>query len=365
MSPSQNKSTTERLPFLDALRALASVLIVWHHFALYPPLNEQAEPILGALVLWFSEYARSTQVFFVIGGFVMARSMSGMSWDVRAIRHFIAKRYCRLGIPYLAAIGLALAANGFGRGWLPDDVVGPPPTLAQLLAHVFFVQELMGYEHVSAGLWFVCINFQLGLIYAIMLWLRDTLAGVLKIPTASPWINVPILAGWILSLSSLFYFNCDSDWDSWGIYFFPYFFMGVVVHQALKSRASAPMFWAYQLMIIASMCFDWRWRLMSALIVGLLLFGADKSGLAARWPRSRWIAQMGKVSYSLFLVHFPVLLVISTLWTRFGWTSAPAAVVGLLVAFAASVATAFVFHRRVEKPTAALKRKGRRSASSY
>jgi peptidoglycan/LPS O-acetylase OafA/YrhL len=79
-------AATQRMLFLEAMRAFASVLIVWHHFALYPPLSVQAEPILGRLVHWFAEYARSTQVFFVIGGYVMARSMSSKQWNAKAIR---------------------------------------------------------------------------------------------------------------------------------------------------------------------------------------------------------------------------------------------------------------------------------------
>ena len=341
-----------RLLFLDALRAFASMLILWHHFALYPPLSLQAEPLLGPLVRWFSEYARSTQVFFVIGGYVMARGMEGRNWNSMAVGNFIARRYCRLGIPYLAAIVLAIVASALGRGWLPENVTGTPPSVPQFLAHVFFLQDLLGYKHLSAGLWFVCINFQLGLIYAATLWLRDTLLAI-----TGRRIDIPMIAGWILSAISLFHFNRHPEWDSWALYFFPYFFMGIIVHRALANRSSEAAFWIYQSLIVSAMCHDWRWRLASALVVGLLLFGAEKSGLSTRWPQSKWIARMGKASYSLFLVHFPVLVLVAGLWARLGWTSPPAAIAGLLTAFAASVATSFAFHRYIEQPAAQLSRR--------
>lgn len=342
----------QRLLFLDALRAFASLLILWHHFALYPPLSLQAQPLLGPLVHWFSDYARSTQVFFVIGGYVMARNMSARRWDTKALSRFLAGRYCRLGIPYLAACVLAIAASAWGRGWLPENVTGTQPTVPQAIAHVFFLQDLLSFEHFSAGLWFVCINFQLGMIYAATLWLRDTLLTI-----TGRRIEVPLIAGWILSAISLFHFNRHPEWDSWAPYFFPYFFMGIIVHRALANRSSEKTFWIYQLLIIASMCHDWRWRLASALVVGLLLFFAEKSGLSTRWPKSKWIARMGKASYSLFLVHFPVLVFVAGLWARLGWTSPPAAIAGLLTAFAASVATSFAFHRHIEQPAAQLSRR--------
>jgi peptidoglycan/LPS O-acetylase OafA/YrhL len=347
----------QRMLFLDALRAFASVMILLHHFALYPPLCTNAEPILGSVVQWFHNYARFTQVFFVVGGYVMACSMSARSWDFAAVRHFLIRRYCRLGIPYVAAIVLAIVACAFARGWLPDDVLGLPPTLPQFVAHLFFLQDFLGYEHLSAGVWFVCINFQMGLIYVAMLFLRDALTRWLGYPTGDSRTHVPMIAGWMISVFSLFFFNLHPDWDSWAIYFFPYFFMGIVVHHALQSKRFEAGFWFYIFVVAVAMAFGWRWRLASALIVGLLVFGAAKSGLGNCWPKSRLIARMGQVSYSLFLVHFPVLIVVATVWERLGWTSPAYAVVGLFTAFLASVATSFAFHRYIEIPVAGLFRK--------
>ncbi len=356
VAPGDNPSG-QRMLFLDALRAFASVLILLHHFAIYPPLCENARPILGPVVDWLRDYARLTQVFFVVGGYIMARTMSARKWGLGAVGIFLIQRYCRLGIPYLAAIFLAIAACAFGRGWLSGDVVGGPPTVPQFVAHIFFLQEFLGYEHLSAGLWFVCINFQMGLIYAIMLCLRDTIPRWFGPPEGAPSVNVPMIAGWVISLFSLFYFNLHSKWDSWAIYFFPYFFMGVVVQRALQNRRSDTGFWFYVFVVMVAIAFDWRWRLVSAVVVGLLLYGAGKSGLATRWPKSRLIARMGKVSYSLFLVHFPVLIIVASLWEKFSWTSPFQAIAGLLTAFLLSVAASFVLHRYVELPAVGLSRK--------
>ncbi len=349
-----------RLLFLDFLRAFASLMILWHHFALYPPLSTGAHPILGPVLDWLRDYSRATQVFFVIGGYVMARSLSTRNWDVGSVGRFVVKRYCRLGLPYLAAAVLAIAACAYGRGWLPEPVVGSPPTLPQVLAHVFFVQEFFGYEHFSAGLWFVCINFQLGLIYVATLFLRDSLARCLPVPRDSPWINLPILIGWALSVASLFYFNRDPVWDHWAWYFFPFFFTGILVHRAEHHKRGAWMFYLYLLLVMAAMGYDWRWRLASMLVVGLVLHVAGKSGLNTRWPKSPVIARLGRTSYSLFLIHFPVLVLVAAVWARLGWSSPIASVMGLLVAFAGSLAGSLVFYRWVEAPAGNLTRRSSR-----
>lgn len=338
-----------RLSFIVALRACAALIILWHHFALYPPLRDWAAPLIGGLLDWFEHHARATQVFFVVGGYVMARSMSARDWSLRRIGYFTLQRYLRLGIPYLVTIAVILPVYALARGWVPDDVLGAPVSLPQLLAHLFFLQDLLGYEQLSAGLWFVCINFQLGLVYAAALWLRDRFGG-----GSADYVG---LLGWPLAILSLFFVNLDPAWEGWWLYFFPYFFMGIVIHRALSGGFAQLEFWAFQFLILVALFYEWRWRLGVAAGVGFLLFAAEKFEFGAHWPRNRLIAKLGQVSYSLFLIHFPVLVAVSAFWARFGWTSPAAAVAGLFAAFLLSIAAAFAFHRWVEVPAGHLTRR--------
>ena len=339
----------QRQQFITALRAVAAIVILWHHFALYPPLRQWAAPLLGDILDWLEFNARATQVFFVVGGYVMALSTSRQNWNLRCMRSFIVQRYLRLVIPYLGAIALAVSSYLVARGWLPDSVVGEPVSLPQLLAHLFFLQDILGYEQLSAGLWFVCINFQLGLVYAAGLLLRDTLAG-----DKAPFVG---LLGWLLAAFSLFYFNLNEAWDHWWLYFFPYFFMGIVIQRAVHVGGSSREFWFYQLLFVAAMVFEWRWRLLSASVVGFLVFSSLRSGWGQHWPHSRTISWIGNASYSLFLVHFPVLVIVATVWTRMDWTTPAGAVVGLVLAFALSLLTAGLFHRWIERPAGRLGRR--------
>jgi peptidoglycan/LPS O-acetylase OafA/YrhL len=346
---SSRRTAGRRLSFIVALRACAALIILWHHFALYPPLRDWAAPLVGGLLDWIEHNARATQVFFVVGGYVMARSMSAHDWSLRRIGCFATQRYLRLGIPYLVTIALALPIYAFARGWVPDAVLGAPVSLPQLLAHLFFLQDILGYEPLSAGLWFVCINFQLGLVYAAALWLRDRIGG-----GATDYVG---LLGWPLAIISLFHVNLDPALESWWLYFFPYFFLGVVIHRALAGGRARLEFWAFQALMVAALFVEWRWRLGIAVAVGFLLYAAEKQEFGAHWPRNRVVARLGQVSYSLFLIHFPVLVAVSALWARLGWTSPGAAVAGLLAAFLLSIAAAFAFHRWVEVPASHLTRR--------
>ena len=107
MTSSDNLSAPQsRLPLIDALRAVAATLITWHHIDLYGPLSHVAMPNWTSDVAW--NLSCAVQVFFVIGGYIMARTMSSRAWNCRDAGRFVVRRYCRLVLPFLAAMVLAI-----------------------------------------------------------------------------------------------------------------------------------------------------------------------------------------------------------------------------------------------------------------
>jgi peptidoglycan/LPS O-acetylase OafA/YrhL len=342
---------------VDAVRALASTVIVGHHFSSYQPLADAASPIAGPLITWFHDYGRVAQVFIVLSGFMLAGSLSHQRWNGDRARRFIVQRYCRLALPYLAAIAFAIVAGEIARDWIDNDVVGALPTIQQVLAHILFLQDVLGYESLSAGLWFVCITFQLTLLYVAGLFFRD-----MVVRGAPAWLRermnlLPMALGWLLAASSLFYFNRDSSWEGWAAFFFGQFFLGVLVQRALANRRSEKSLALYVLMVAIALAVEWRPRLVLALATGLVLFFGGKIGALSRWPSNRVVAFMGRTSYSLFLIHFPVLVIVATLWEQQEWTSPLGAVAGLMFAYAVSVAAATLFYRFVEEPATRLSRR--------
>jgi peptidoglycan/LPS O-acetylase OafA/YrhL len=355
-----------RLLIIDGLRGVAATAIAWHHFAQYWPVSDSAQPALYNALTLVHDYARVAQVFFVIGGFVMARSMSGRNWTRGEVGRFLLYRYCRLGLPYLAVIVLAMGACAIGRGWLPDNLVGPPPTLPQVLAHMVFLQDILGYGSLSAGLWFVCINFQLGLIYALMLWMRDAMnrrrgsesgdsdsggsdsRGLLS--------DVPLSAGILLSVASVFFFNLNDRWSIWWVYYFSEFFLGILAQLALENTKARKVFGWYIVLMAVALAFHWRWRLATSLAVGLLLYFSESRGVRRAWSNGGLISYLGRTSYSFFLIHFPVFIIVASVWIRLEWDSAWQTIVGLGIAFVASLVAAAAFYRLVEESAARLSR---------
>ena len=60
------RNDAARLPAIDALKAIACVLIVLHHLAFYGPMADVAKPLMPGVIGFLDEYAR--QEIFRHGG---------------------------------------------------------------------------------------------------------------------------------------------------------------------------------------------------------------------------------------------------------------------------------------------------------
>ena len=333
-----------RMPLIDAFKAIASQLIVLHHLAAYGPLAGAAHEIAPGTIGWLYDYARiAVQVFLVVAGFLAARGMSpqggalaGSPWPL------IARRYLRLAIPYFAAIALAIAGAALAHLWMDDEAIPAPPTLAQLAAHALLLQSVLGFDSLSAGLWYIAIDFQLFALMTLLLW-TGRLGG------AAPALVLAMAA------LALFVFNRHENLDNWAIYFFGSYGLGAAAWWAGDRRRPATWLGVVAGVALAALIVDFRLRIAVALAVALTLAFSRRRGLRERWPEWPLLAFLGRISYSLFLVHFPVCLLANALFVRLGLNAPGAALAFMALAWAASVAVATLFYRWVEKPAASVR----------
>jgi len=257
---------------------------------------------------------------------------------------------------------------------LPRETVGLRPTAGQILAHAGFLQDILGYESLSAGLWYLPIAMQLtllflGLVLGADLVVRRIWPGADT--AARCWcrrrlvVGVgTVLAGWSVTLLG------DQTRTIWGFYFFAYFFAGVLVHVADDDEEYRPVLIAYLALLVGVAGFHIvtegvRTEALPLVAMRLLVAVATATLLAAA-TRLPWLAasggqplvrRLGRSAYSLYLLHFPVLVAVAVVWTWCGWTGPWAAVAGLVVAYGTSLAAAEVFHTWVEGPASHLSRR--------
>ena len=75
---------------------------------------------------------------------------------------------------------------------------------------------------------------------------------------------------------------------------------------------------------------------------------ARRAGALERWPDLRPVAFLARISYAVFLVHFPVYLLVSAAFEHFGSESSGVAALALAIGWCASIAAGVAFHRGVE-----------------
>ena len=339
-----------RLHFIDFLRAIAAQLIVWHHLAFYGPLSDVARPLTPLLLDGLHYHARmAVQVFFVIAGFVTAQHIEGRQGSGPGdFLGQLARRYRRTGGPYLVVLVLAIAANALADHWMDHRSISAAPTFAQILAHVFYLQDLLGYEALSAGIWYLAIDFQLFALVLAWVGIVGWLARRLSVqPRAVVIFTRATLAA--LAVVSLFYFNRDGGLDRWAIYFFGSYFLGMVVRWTIDGVVARGYLWTYLALMTMAMAIDWRPRLLVAALTALVIVLAAHRRFLQPWPESAVVAYLGQTSFSLFLVHFPVCLVVNAWFSRLALAPREAWL-AMLCAYGASLVLAAVFHRLVELP---------------
>jgi peptidoglycan/LPS O-acetylase OafA/YrhL len=345
------QASASRLPLVDFMRGVAALLIVAHHLAFYGPLSDLAYPLAPAALDWLYDYARmAVQAFLVIGGFVTARRLARLpALGATGFASELWSRYRRVGVPYLAALVLAIACNELARHWMDHPSISAPPTPAQLLAHAAFLTQILGYEPLTAGVWYLAIDFQLLVVSLLLLAASQRLSLWLggQERSASERIFAGICCA--VATASLLWASHRSELDMWAVYFFCTYFLGMLVEWVLRGVLPRWTVVAYSALVALALVHEFRPRLLVALGTAVLLFLAAGEGKLSRWPRNRASLALGKVSYSLFLVHFPVCLVVNAWGSRHLSGTPHAALFGMLLAFALSILAAFVFYRTIER----------------
>jgi len=122
---SHTGGTPSRLAWLDVLRGVAALCVVFDHFGAFMPAG-----IRGAVNQWFNPGDYGVFVFFLISGYIVPASLERKG----SVRTFWVSRIFRLYPLYLLAIGLAVALWMAHFGGLRGEDADPETSvLSQML----------------------------------------------------------------------------------------------------------------------------------------------------------------------------------------------------------------------------------------
>ena len=360
-----NVMSTRQFRSVDLFKIVAVQLIVLHHLAFYGPMSDQVELVAPALIAWLDDYARiAVQVFLVTGGFLAARSLSPSGTPgIASPWRTIGRRYLKLVPPFLVATLLAVAASALASLWMTHASISAPPTMSQLAAHALLLHGVLGYASVSAGAWYVAIDFQLYALMTLLLWV----SGALATRRSTAWMLPALVV--LLSALSLLVINRDAAWDDWAPYFFGSYGLGAMAWWARDLRRSPAaaklLLGAILLPAVIALTIDFRSRIAVAVVLACALVIINRSSTGDAWNHDRrlgWIDQLAKRSYAVFLIHFPVCLLVNAWFSHFVPATPLWQGLGMLTAWISSLLAGAMFHQWIELPLSQLSRIGGRPA---
>ncbi|AVT16932.1 acyltransferase, partial [Paracidovorax avenae] len=161
--------------------------------------------------------------------------------------------------------------------------------------------------------------------------------------------------------------NRHPSLDAWAVYFFGAYGLGMMARWAVAaprgSRAAAAWLVLIGVWGAVALALDFRGRIAVAwcAALGLVLLlrwqqgraALQRAGMpAAHRAQSAWsggLARLGRISYSVFLVHFPVCLLVNAAVTKAWPESVALNALGMVAALALSIAAGWLLYERVER----------------
>ncbi|MFM0625271.1 acyltransferase family protein [Paraburkholderia xenovorans] len=346
---------------IDAMRGFAALLVAYFHCRQVEWVGMQAfhqsvghafslNAIAAYLTFPIAWGSAGVPIFFVISGYCIHRGgalrLAGNSAYRLDTGNFWVRRFARIYPVLLAALVLTFALDWFSLQLPPVNHKIREIGLQAFLVNLFSLQGVAGKTFGSNGaLWTLSLEVQFYAIYPLLFALRRRI-GMTSVLAIVAVINV--VSAYVLERHDIQFFT--SYWFSWTL--------GAWIADARARRApqARSSVWLYALAagFVALGCAAFHFGQYGAFQLWAIgfafyLYKALERGNADRGPAfgTRLLGRFGDFSFSLYLIHLPIFVLLSSLlfrsslqmsiWPSFGY---------MLVA----VPVAYVFYRLVELP---------------
>lgn len=320
-----------RLPFVDGLRGVAMLMVLVYHCW----VHTICAPIPLPLGRWHLDVTAplhygylGVHLFLVLSGFCLTyplarRGAAGMRLE---LGRFFKRRAWRILPPYYVALAFFSffpAVELALRAALEHSDGGVMPvTLVQVITHLFMVHNFstawMGT--INGSFWSLALEWQLYLVFPFLVWgLRRwgparTLAATLALTLA--------YRSWVYATQDTSRLEIGYLWA----YALPgrlfEFVLGMTAALTLAGlREVPPRAWVRRYLAgavtfgLLGLCVAHLWSVFSPVtdvIWGLaffclLMYGGGRSAAGRCWLDSRPLAGLGLISYSVYLIHEPLI----------------------------------------------------------
>ena len=335
---------------IQALRGLAASWVVLFHIGKGEYLTGFTERLPGWVAYLVFDYGSAgVAVFFVLSGFVISHGLTDRSMDARGFGHFVARRSIRLDPPYWASMALTISVGALYAALSGTSFV--PPGAAVILGHVLYLQELLRLPQIELVYWTLTYEVQFYLVLAAGWW---AITALIRRGVGAKRARLLVLGplGALAFLSAAL----GREWAVHGLFvnLWHGFFLGVLAYEAGVSRRGAIALLALIVVTLLGTAGKDAVFGTPCALTALLLASLARTGHLDRSLGGRGWQFLGRISYSLYLVHVPIIMLGFAIWGRLAGRGFLADLAGLLVVGGAILAAAATFWLVVERPSHAL-----------
>ncbi len=369
MSLPLQSSSPSRLTAIEGLRAYLALWVVLSHAMQW---SGMAEAGLTGLWAWAWQGSLAVKVFIIISGFVIFHRLEEKRESTRV---FLLHRFFRIYPVYilLFLLSVPLSSASFWQALTPAAQIAqlqptypdwPGHTAVHVVLHIFMLHGLPPEWLVPAApyaflppAWSIALEFQFYLLAPLIYALA--VSGTAR---ARAWLYGLCVLLLLVASKPLYALLNPLALP----FYWPYFLVGILSffsYRHLRGRIGWPL-----LACVALALFKVSGRSVNLFPVcaWLVFFGLLLETPASRTARvllpvfdHRVIQYLGRISYSIYLSHWPVLVGVHLALARFGFLPGDRGHLALLLAVALplTLAVSAILYHTIEKPGIALGRK--------
>jgi len=306
---------------VQALRALAAVMVVTYHATVQWHLRVSG----GTGGNTWENGASGVDIFFVISGFVMALSTHGKEGGPHPARKFMAHRLVRIfPLYWIVTVAVLLKEIALHQPQFANlEVTRLATPMGYIISSLLLIpyRNSLGFVAPILGVgWTLCFEMFFYYLFSVALALRIRVISFVA----------PVMI--ILSIAGIFH---RASWPAVTVLLDPLlleFVAGLLIGQLVikKIRLSPVLCLFLGIGSLAMLFFvpvvdgTWarvtEWGIPAAVLVGAVVMLEERIG--KNWPR--WTLQLGAASYSLYLIHALVQLIVGVSLSRWHFWKAHA-----------------------------------------
>ena len=346
----------ERLSGLDGIRGLAALYVVFNHIfeRTFPGYPSDHSPWWAG---WFIYGRFAVVVFIVLSGFSLALSPARHGWQIDGVKQFARRRARRILPAYWAALAFSLAI-----AWLiaPQPGNGVPDAKS-VVVNGLLVQNVVGAHSPNSAFWSMAVEAQLYLLFPLLLLIVRRRGAIVMVAAVTLVVAAVGIVGPRVARLDTFVIESPPDLAA--------LFAVVILTAGIVGASRARRSWPWPRLALAAFApvlatIWWQgsvWTLDHLFWVDLGLGPAIAcllAGLATGRPAHLLrlldagpIRNLGLSSYSLYLTHAPIVIVVYELIVAgHVQQGVPAFLVTLALALPLTIVAARVFASVFEIP---------------